>query len=289
MYEHILNGLYAANQLTTEQQKINYLRSLQPHVKSLRNSYNAYPVVIDYSDANIQASYLITYFPQYTELLTYALSMAGEIIANEHINSLIFFGSGPCPEIIGYLDYIRIFTPNLARQLNISIFDIAATNWQYSRDIIFNQVVPNWLNVGSSIGRLSPKDLRIDVSFNASNLNSNKKLVVFQNCLNEIEEVNHPVVLTNVEFVYNALPPASYIVIIDIHGYRSVIQLIQTIEDKLANTGTAEIVRSISGMGLRRGTKYSPSPIIKENLLTGENGLIPKYWLNFNYSIIKKN
>jgi hypothetical protein len=292
MYQDILNGLYGVNNITNQQGKVSYLQGLQEDVKSLRRAFTIYPVAFDYTNSNIQASYLLTYFPHYTELLQVALNKTNATIANENINRLLLFGSGPCPEIIGYLKYLNQHNANNDRTIQVNIYDIAATHWQYSRNIVFQNIVPT-IKRQSTINH-NANDLRIDTPFGNITLSREKTIVVFQNCLNEITEQRHQIVIDNFEKLYNALANGSYITIIDLSEYGSVINLITRIQQKLSTLANARIIRNISEGGLNRQSGYAdPIPFIRENLLTGipyqlQNGLIPKRHIKFTYVIIKK-
>lgn len=291
MYQDLLNGLYNANNLTNQAQHISYLQNLQVDVKALRKAFTVYPVKFDYTNNKIQASYLLTYFPHYTELLQVALNKTNSTVANANINNLLLFGSGPCPEIIGYLNYLNEHNANNNRTIKVSIYDIASTHWQFSRNIVFNSLVPN-IKQQSTINQIAT-DLRIDNPFNVNPI-TEKSLVVFQNCLNEITEEKHQTVIDNFTKIYNALANGSYITIIDLSEYGSVINLITRIQQKLSTLANARIIRNISEGGLNRQSGYKdPIPFIRENLLTGipyqlQNGLIPKRHIKFTYVIIKK-
>jgi hypothetical protein len=292
MYQDLLNGIYSVNNITSQQGKIAFLQALQEDVKSLRKAFTVYPVTFDYTNINIQASYLLTYFPHYTELLQVALNKTNATIANEYINNLLLFGSGPCPEIIGYLKYLNQHNANNRRTIHANIYDIAATHWQYSRNIVFQNLIPR-LRYQSTINHTA-SNLRIDNPFTNVNLAQEKTIVVFQNCLNEITEQRHQTVIENFAKIYNALVRGSYIVIIDLSEYNSVINLITRIQQRLSNLPNASIIRNIGDGGLNRQSGYAdPIPFIRENLLTGipfqvQNGLIPKRHIKFTYMIIKK-
>ena len=68
IYELILNSLYSANNIKLEREKINFLKSLQPYVTSLRSSFKNKQINVDYRDRNVQAAYLIAYYPSYIEM-----------------------------------------------------------------------------------------------------------------------------------------------------------------------------------------------------------------------------
>lgn len=61
MYTHILDGLTNFNQTNNLEL---YLQNLQPYVKRLRQNYCSNNVKVDYSNPNVQAAYLLAYYPQ---------------------------------------------------------------------------------------------------------------------------------------------------------------------------------------------------------------------------------
>jgi hypothetical protein len=74
LYQFILKDLQVLSQIQkNERDFILYLQSLQNEVKNLRQSYRTNSVSVDYSRAEVQAAYLITYYPQYAEMTRHIL------------------------------------------------------------------------------------------------------------------------------------------------------------------------------------------------------------------------
>ena len=146
MYNEILQGVKIKHSLNSDNDVNNHLQNLQNQVKSLRQAFRVFPVRFDYTDIKIQQAYMFAYYPHYTELLEYVLNSAKNNLNNNFPSNLLLFGSGPCPEIIGYLKFLN--GQNLSKNIdiNVSIYDIASTHWEYSRDITFNQIIPNYQN-----------------------------------------------------------------------------------------------------------------------------------------------
>lgn len=65
MYSNILAAIQHIEKIDNPEQ---YLQSLQPYVRQLRNSYCSSTVTVNYSDFNTQAAYLLAYYPQYAEM-----------------------------------------------------------------------------------------------------------------------------------------------------------------------------------------------------------------------------
>ena len=227
-------------------------------------------------------------YPHYTELLEYALNSSKDSLRINLPTKLFLFGSGPCPEIIGYLKFLngQNVTNNLS--LSVSIFDIASTYWKYSRDITFNQIIPIYQN-GHSILSWNSKNFKVNVPLGNVNLADEPHLVVYQNCLNEIDLSDYDTIKSNFTKLYENLPSDSIIAIIDFHEYPDVVNLITEIQTNLSSKNGFKLLRDINyGVINRISTYRNPTPIIKENLLIGINGLIPRSWVKFTYSLIKK-
>ncbi|MGZ4044595.1 MAG: hypothetical protein ACXVNM_04325 [Bacteroidia bacterium] len=289
MYNELLAGLFDAHKITNGQAKIDYLESLQPHVRTLRNSYNNFPVTFDYTNKDIQAAYILCYLPHYTDLVWKALESCDKF-AFSNINELILFGSGPCPELIGYLRHVKEKTPDIKRDIKVTVYDKAVEEWQWSRHIVYNYVAPKFLN-NSTLTRFKSK---VDISKALSaKTESEKKLCVFQNCLNEISEWDHANVKDNVKAVFENMASGSYLAIIDL-WYWQVNKLVTEIEEELEIEFGCEVIRSVKdGQIQHRSTFGFPVELITKHLLTdipGQDptGLLPRRNINFLYTLIKK-
>lgn len=82
-----------------------FLQKLQDSVKTLRTSYRNSYVQIDYSEAQIQAAYLLTYYPGHVLQMKANLALAAQnltfrqLLMRSTLN-VILLGSGPMPEAI---------------------------------------------------------------------------------------------------------------------------------------------------------------------------------------------
>ncbi|MGF1559368.1 MAG: hypothetical protein ACFCUL_09795 [Flavobacteriaceae bacterium] len=291
MYNQILSGLYNSVQLNTDESRKKYLESLQEKVRNIRKAYLTFPVRFAYTNKDTQAGYLITYVPHYSDLIYFALRDNRQSITINNVDDVYFIGSGPCPEIIGLLRYLKDYEGNAKFNLNINVLDIAIQEWKWSRDIVFNNVVPTYLN-GSTINR---KEGKIDISQNFKvNFNDSKKLVIFQNCLNEIDEQNHIILIQNVQRLFDQMSVGSYLLIIDLN-FRQVLSLITEVENNLTNKGNCNIIRNVNDGEINNRTLQDNEPqIILDHLLTDRFGcenpnfLLPKRRLKFIYTLIQK-
>ena len=150
MYDLILEGLYRLKGINDENEKLNYLRQLQPYVRNLRDKYNpgqGQQVTASYLDHNSQAAYLIAYYPHYYQIFYMMLEdlAARNVVLpfNSTEVQACFFGAGPAPEILGWLAYMR--DKFLVVQNAIAnTFDIAANDWEFSRNITREIVPKGW-------------------------------------------------------------------------------------------------------------------------------------------------
>lgn len=291
IYNYILEAISVNNQLGTKDLLHDYLASLQENVKALRNAYNSFPVNFDYSNENNQAAYLITYFPHYTAIITRILDLHSEDINTYKfpIQDLYLFGGGQCPELVGYLNFLQLNDPNQSYTIRVVNIDIAADTWAYSRDMNWRSIVPHYMgkNIIPSFN-IFKKNIAEPLKLKSSEERV-PKIVVFQNCLNEVATLQHKQIIDNFRTIFDALPNESTIIIADLVGYSAVFDLIQEIETDLANLPNFSLIHSVASGITSINSPFAIQPqVIKEHLLIGIHGLIPKRYLRFIYSVIYK-
>jgi len=284
----------AIDDLNDEQLEIKeYLQSLKPDVRQLRASYRMpLPVYVNYALQNIQSAYLITYFPHYYQLI-YKILLEQDLqsMKSKTDYSAIFIGGGPGSEAYGTIKYILDYCPNI-KNITIYIFDINANTWVYSHSALSGFLLPelNRYNQVSVKWNSLPFNL---VDVNSIKLNSslfeNADIVVIQNCINEIAHSNYEILEKNVLNVFELLPDISSLLMIDLTtSVRSKIaHLEHIIENNFSNItkNSTSGNRSASAM---TSINYSPSPIIRENLLDFTDGLIPRKNLKYDFSLLSK-
>lgn len=287
MYSYILDGLVKQNQINNVEL---YLQSLQDYVKQLRQSYKVNQVRVNYSDSNIQAAYLLAYYPQYTEMTFKVLcDLSYNYLYSCFVGSrdlqACFFCAGPAPETVAWVKYLSSnYSP--AKYAVAHTYDIAASTWSRSREITKNVVAnlcPDWkftlngynLNLCQKNAFPSIRD-RIQTS----------NLFFVQNCLNEF--ISHPeIFIKNIDFLITEMPASSIIIIADLN-YKSVVSLMEQIEAYVSISTKSKIIRSYTAGDIHLHSTLELPPIIRNNLLTGADGLIPKSNINFKYLAIQK-
>ncbi len=287
MYSYILDGLVKHNQINNVEL---YLQSLQYYVKQLRQSYKVNQVRVDYSDSNIQAAYLLAYYPQYTEMTYKVLCDLNHnylhpcFVGSRELQAC-FFCAGPAPETVAWVKYLSS-NYSTAKYAVAHTYDIAANTWSKSREITKNVVAslcPGWeftlngynLNLCQQNAFPSIRDI-----IQTSNL------FFVQNCLNEFIS-NSEIFINNLDFLITEMPANSIIIRADLN-YKSVVSLMEQIEAYVSISTKSKIIRSYTAGDIHLHSSLILPPILKNNLLTGADGLIPRSNINFKYLAIQK-
>lgn len=292
VYNHIVKAIDDLNDEHLDLKE--YLQSLKPDVRQLRASYRRPPpVYVNYALQKIQSAYLITYFPHYYQLIyKILLEQNLQILKAKKDYSAIFIGGGPGSEAYGTIKYILEYCPNI-KNISIDILDINANTWDYSHSALTGFLLPelNRYNQVSIKWNSHPFNL-VDLNSIISNtsLFKNADIVVIQNCINEIAASDYKILEKNVLNIFELLPNLSSLLMIDLTtSVRSKIaHLEQIMESQFPDLKkvTTSKNRSASAM---TSINYSPSPIIRENLLDFTDGLMPRKNLKYDFSLLSKN
>ena len=291
IYDSIVNGInhYKSSSLGIA----TYLQSLKPSVKLLRRSYLIKPVYVAYHETNIQSAYLITYLPHYYNLIYTVLNSEGDaIFGNKEIINIGYIGGGPGSEVYGTIKYILNNCP-LIKKVNIVVFDINADTWGYSNKIVQEFLIKDL--EGSERLELTWSANKFDLT-NKDNVKAIEpilkklNLLVVQNCLNEIADSHFNDLKINIKNIFSALPESSFFLMSDLtSGAREVIK---KLESALEETGTTRYKKTTLDQPSPvrvRSINAAPSLLIKQNLLTGDDGLIPRVNLIYDYSLLSKD
>lgn len=288
MYSHILDGLTKFNQTNNLEL---YLQNLQPYVKRLRQNYCSSNIKVDYSALNVQAAYLLAYYPQYTEM-TYEVLCN---LAQNHLNMCFaerrelqacFFGAGPAPETVSWVKYLNR-NHSTAKYVVAHTYDIAAATWSRSREVTKHLVSQLFPHVEFTLNGTNLNLCQMNALFPIKHIIQNCYLFFVQNCLNEFVKTSQAFI-KNIDFILTEMPVDSILVLADLSNYNSVLALMQQVETYVSDNAELKIIRSYTTGGYNlRSLLPLPNVIIK-NLLTGDNGLIPRKKINFNFLAIQK-
>jgi hypothetical protein len=272
--QRILNALFEANNCSTPAEQVNYLRSLQQPTQALWGAFQQQTGIArdtQYTDAAIQAVYMLRYFPSYTQLVPACLSAAPPgnwLSADEPSVNAAYFGAGPAPEVYGTVEFLT--RRGREQRLVANLFDINDTAWAASRSINLDRLIPTLCHPNQIEVHTWPFDLANQpiASCPGSDAIRHCHLVVFQNCLNEVPADRHGFVTDNLLAILGLMPARSLLLIIERTGYQAVERMIHNLANESMSRGLCDDVAT------NRATRYDAyciknamPPIVTENLL----------------------
>ncbi|MGB5970244.1 MAG: hypothetical protein WBG70_18155 [Spirulinaceae cyanobacterium] len=114
LYELVLGGLFTTvgidvkdRSKQNKRKAVKYLKSLKQPLKELRASYKSNIVMTNYSSEEVQAAYLLGYYPHYAYMNLQVLEKLEKDylpFENSEVKAC-FFGSGPTTEAVGLATY----------------------------------------------------------------------------------------------------------------------------------------------------------------------------------------
>lgn len=291
LYQFILNDLRVLSKTqNNEKDFIQYLQSLQKEVKNLRQSYRTSSVFVDYSRAEVQAAYLITYYPQYAEMTRHIL----ERVNTFHHNLFLFeqkqlkvclFGAGAAPEAIGLVSFLSEYYPKI-QSLDITVYDIFSDTWKIGQNITKNIIPQLWQ------GQFSFSTEQIDFCQRGSfrsleNAIANSQIFIFQNCLNELNDFD--TFNLNIRYLLSRMPSDSLLVMADLRIYSKIEQFQSQVKQLIQELDFDSQILCLRHLEtLDFTTEITLPAIILQNLLTGSDGLIPRKNIKCNFLSIYK-
>ena len=276
--------------LLSDEQLIEKLKSLQSPLKNLRQQYKRTPVNIDYSDKDIQLSYLIGYCPYYAESTFRVLSKLDDVINLDDGLEVSLVGSGCCPEAFGILKYLQNKGMHANYRITVKSFDINIEGWAYSRNLILKKFLLTHFQDCKINDQTYYYDFT-DTKNNSINTQiADSRIILFQNCFNESSMSSHNMILHNIEQIISSMKSNSVLLFIDFLNYGEVRSLFVKIFDYFNNQGlntlgspTEEINLDLQDINNRM-----PAPIM-DYLLNGESGLIARRRVKLCYMGAHKN
>ncbi|AGF53652.1 unknown protein (plasmid) [Synechocystis sp. PCC 6803] len=268
-----------------------FLSGLQPAVKELRQRYRTNNVQVDYGQPQIQAAYLLTYYPYYVQQTHHNLSLASQ---HHHVAHLLrqrnlqvtLLGSGPMPEAAALATYRQKL--QFASSLKAISYDLNVHQWRSACQItarLMADLAPNitYKYEGHPLN-LAQHHALFPAQWNIQN----SQLIIIQNCLNEIYRANLGAFKQNMQFLMNNMAPGSALLLsdLDYHQTSRCLQLLKQLAD--ATPGITTVFDHGDRL-LKYENSFSLPFSIRRHLLTGQNGLIPKKWIRqFSLCLLKQ-
>ena len=281
LYDLILEGLYSSYQIKSEDTKKAFLDSLKPYVTELRTSFKNKQIKVDYRDKNVQAAYLIAYYPSYVEMTYEVLNRHGIKVlpSKNRILNVCLFGAGAAPEAIALLNFINQNSLDID-EVNIYAYDIFASTWSFSLDLSKKFIIPHfWQSKKFQLISLDLDLCEHSAFEKISTQIKNSNLFIFQNCLNELNDEN--IAIKNIKYLAKNINQGSRLIIADLFGHPAVKRIKPKIEQNLQDLSYLKFFEANNQNEIR--LTISLPLILKQNLLSGTDGLIPRSVVKFTF------
>jgi hypothetical protein len=288
-YQLILEELNVLNDIEDEDTCRAVLQSTQEYVIKLRQGFRASPATVDYSCPHQRAAYLLAYYPHYIEPLFRALNSytpqdAKDSIFENHKIRACFLGSGPSPEVLGWIAYMNAFATNVENAL---AYLVDNQDWYTGRILTTYHLSSKYWK-----GELRTFHISFDLGAECDSLPpvlrraiARSGLIVMQNCLNEYALQSEAFLSNYAQVIINA-NPGTLFVVIDLK-FPAVLEMMKSIETIAVSQG-CQILRNADQSAISFSSEITIPEIILEELLIGNDNLIPKRKTSFYLSTFKK-
>lgn len=258
--------------------------SMRESVQWIRKLYKQ-PIgrILPYDDSEFRSAYLLAYFPYYIEPIYHVLQQSelSDSLFNNQTLRAAFFGGGPCPEVLGLAAYLKKKAPRLAK-VEATVFDR-----QLGWNSIQKELVPSMLpSYKSGHTTLSLKNKQCDVVAclrrECTCGIADKDIIIAQNFLTEVYTEKKNAMETFERLINRS--QCRYIVFVD-NMYNEVKGMMNELSSYLYDKGLTK--RLVSAETTQIHPNFRLPDVMRENLFTGENGLIPKSTVKFHHMVLK--
>ena len=288
-YQKLLNNFFSINEKENLDAVNSYLLSLKEPTRRLWSSYRTEQVKVNYDDPLIQASYFLRYCPLYYSSIFAVLDAIKDGYEPSESSDYLeysFMCAGPGSEALGLFEWLKENFPSELETYNeISLYD--ASKWGLPRKVI-KQALQKTLDEN---GGYSINEKTADVNFTKDLFfNTNQKIILFQNCLNEILSTNihRSSLLNNILKMIRDLVRGGLLIFIDREGYKNTIDFFTELEEILPKN-----CRQIFTKEMQDQVNSSPPilipDILNKNLFDWTNGLKPSRKNKIVCRVFQKN
>lgn len=221
-YRTLLDAIYAARCIKTDEQKHTLLNNLLTVSQELGREYQQQNLSPDYSKPYYQEAYLLRYFLPYSQPVPYLLNHLTlqknfpYQLPEDGTLKASFFGCGPGPELYGLMHYLG--GPHSGIDISVAMLDIVP--WEHARKIVFEHLLTRpeirefKSNLVGSARDFLPND--------SGKWISDSDLIVIQHCLNEKHNARNERLLENLKQIVWKMKPGAVMLIIERARYRDV-------------------------------------------------------------------
>ncbi len=229
MHNKILCELFATHGLKDAESQAAYLQSLKPYAIQIWEAYQNQAISIDYSNLKAQEAYLLRYFTPYSYLISTVLGDMGErgmlLFGHDDLLKVSVFGCGPGPEMAGLIRHLKTISKR-PQMLYARMLDVASDAWSHGRAIAHRGIIsgewdPSLIQIDSA---------HIDIASEAPFPDQDADLLVFQNCLNELNSEKQKTVEVKLRNTLSAAPTATTMMLIEQQGYDSTDELLRRLQ-----------------------------------------------------------
>ncbi len=267
-----------------------FLSRLQPAVKELRQRYRDSHVQVDYGQPQVQAAYLLAYYPYYVQQTHHNLSLAAwhrgvSRLLHRRNLQVTLLGSGPMPEAAALGSY-RQNLPFVSSLKAVS-YDLNINQWRSACRVtarLMSKLAPNitYQYEGHPLN-LAQHHALVPAKQNIQN----SQLIVIQNCLNEIYRANFQAFKQNMQFLMDNMAPGSALLLSDLN-YHQTTRCLGLLKEIAETTPGITIVFDHGDRQLESQNSFALPAPIRQHLLTGANDLIPRKWIRqFSLCLLK--
>lgn len=231
MYQAImdeLRSLFSKTHLSERE----YSLSLKLAAIQLWNSYQrgaGIAAAANYADPDVQAAYMLRYFLPYSMIVSEILRRHCITLASRRTVNAAIFGGGPAPEALSIARTIISAAPR-PQALNITVYD-HNPQWRPVLERItprlLRELAPG-LTCSIAFEQISIFD---DFSHNANLMRKIESfdLIVFQNCLNEVDETNLDAATSNIRNIFSQINPDAILLLANAENYSDFVALCQQV------------------------------------------------------------
>lgn len=222
IYTQIQQDLKYLYKFVNDEEFSKFLIDLRPIASNLYIKLQDEVVDVDYSSEEVQLSYILRYFPGYTEQLYTALYE----IRRKHKQFFLelpdeikfgLFGCGPCPEIIAISNFFEDYSSIKPDKIFTHLYDKNSHAWSFIKN---NFIYPKYkeIDIVKFGFRIGHKSADFSTAFKLPKQFDNEYYDVccFQNCLNEfVKLTNEENLKNNIKSVTDSIKQGGFLVISD--------------------------------------------------------------------------
>ena len=288
-YDFIFSHFILLHSFQNEQSCRRYLNELKPFCTKLWRSYQDYAgkIEVNYTSQLTQEAYLLRYGPLYSKGLQIILN---HLETEEETplgvgTEISLFSAGPATEIIPIIKSLKklTFLAHLdPREITINLVD--KISWEFPRSVVLSSMKEYQEENQSFVPKIN--EVINDIFTDQPILMTGKSdLIIFQNCLNEYtSQKSEDETLKAISKTIDYLSPTGLLIFSERSGYK-----MEELLEKFATDNDNKLIE-VASIHIEDEAILSKEipQIIKEELLTGEYGLIPSRYNRMYFAIFKK-